>query len=91
MSKKLYVVETVSLFRMRYVVEDDCAEWANDTVVMGLGKDDFQEFSQHHVDEVITSTREVTEAEMLQLFDADNAYLKDWTTERKLELVNRPK
>lgn len=91
MSKKLYVVETISMFRMRYIVEDEKAEWADDTVVMGLGTEDFKEFSQHHVDESITSTREITEAEMLAMFDADNAYLKDWTTERKLEFINRPK
>jgi hypothetical protein len=58
---------------------------------MGLGTDDFKEFSQHHVDEVITSSREITEAEMIALFDADNPSFTDWTTERKLEFINRPK
>jgi hypothetical protein len=89
--KKLYVVETISMFRMRYIVEDTRPDWAEDTVVMGLGQDDFREFSQHHVDEVITSTREITEAEMIALHDADNPHFTDWPAERKLQLINRPK
>lgn len=83
--KKLYMVDAISIFRMRYVVEDHCAEWAQDTVCMG----DLHEFSQLHLDEIQTSVREITEAEYLEMFDQDNAYLKDWDTEAKMRLINR--
>lgn len=88
---KLVLVETVSQFRMRYVVEvpvgtftmngeeRDKAEWALDTVVMEEAK----EFSQHHLGETIVSHRELTQEEYLKLFDVDNDYLKDWDAEQK--------
>jgi len=82
-----YLVETVSVFRMRYVVEAKNASDARDEVTMSVG-DDFKEFSQLHLDEMISSTREIDQAEYLRLFDADNDYLKDWTEEQKLEFVN---
>ena len=49
---------------------------------------DFVEFSQHHIDEVISSSRELTKDEYLQLFDKDNNYLSCWTDEQKLEFIN---
>jgi hypothetical protein len=91
MSKKLYVVETVSIFRMRYAVEDENAQYAMDTVEMGLGDDDFQELSQQHITETITSTREVTVEQLVEIFDADNPHFTDWPLDRKLKFLNRPK
>ena len=82
-----YLVETVSVFRMRYVVEGKNASDVKDEVTINLG-DDFKEFSQHHLDEMISSTREIDEAEYLRMFDEDNVYLKDWTKEQKLDFVN---
>ena len=82
-----YLVETVSVFRMRYVVEAKTASDARDEVTMSVG-DDFKEFSQLHLDEMISSTREITNAEYLRMFDEDNVYLKDWTEEQKLQFVN---
>jgi hypothetical protein len=87
--KKLFLVETVSVFRMRYVVEAKEEEHATDEVVMGLGKDDFKEFSQHHVDECISSTRELTHQQYLELFDKDNDYLKKWDDVEKLKFINK--
>jgi hypothetical protein len=92
MKKKLYLVETVSIFRMRYVVEAKEAGHANDEVVMNVNgnyNQGFSEFSQHHVDECITSTREVTEEEYLKLFGEDNDYLDSWTVEEKRRFINR--
>ena len=88
-NKKLYIVETVSMFRMRYVVEALEEEHANDEVVCGIGNTDFQEFSQHHIDEVITSSREITFKEYFKIFDKDNDYMKDWTEEQKLSSINK--
>ena len=82
-----YLVETVSVFRMRYVVEAKTASDARDEVTMSVG-DDFKEFSQLHLDEMISSTREITSAEYLRMFDEDNVYLKDWDEDQKLDFVN---
>jgi hypothetical protein len=81
-----YLVETVSVFRMRYVVEAKNASDARDEVTMNVG-DNFHEMSQLHLDEMITSTREIDTAEYLRIFDEDNVYLKDWDEDQKLGLV----
>ena len=85
---KTYIVETVSVFRHRYVVEAKEEEHAADTVVMELGNPDFREFSQKHVDESITDVREISKEEYLTLFDRDNDYLKSWTDEQKFNFIN---
>lgn len=81
-----YLVETVSIFRMRYVVEGNTASDAKDEVTMNDGN--LREFSQHHVDELITSTREIDQTEYLRMFDEDNDYLKDWDEQQKLNFIN---
>jgi hypothetical protein len=82
-----YLVETVSVFRMRYVVEAKNASDARDEVTMNLG-DNFHEMSQVHLDEMISSTREIDTAEYVRIFDEDNVYLKDWDEDQKLQFVN---
>lgn len=80
---KWVLVEAVSMFRMRYMVEapDDHPEYALDTVTMNEAK----EFSQEHLDEIITSHRVVTLDEALQLCDQDNDYLKSWSQQQKID------
>jgi hypothetical protein len=88
MTKKIILVEAVSMFRMRYVIEAESAEHACDEVVCNHdGR--LREFSQKHLDEIITSTRELTQAEYLQLWDEDNDYLASWSDDQKLEHMNR--
>jgi hypothetical protein len=82
-----YLVETVSMFRIRYVVEADNASDAKDEVTMNNG--DLHEFSQLHLDELITSAREIDREEYLRLFDEDNDYLREWDEEHKLKWVNK--
>ena len=82
-----YLVETISVFRMRYVVEAECAEHAKDEVTMN-NDGQLHEFSQLHIDEMITSTREIDRAEYLRLFDEDNSYLSGWDEDSKLQYVN---
>ncbi len=82
-----YLVETVSIFRMRYVVEAWNASDAKDEVTMN-NDGQLHEFSQLHIDEMITSTREIDRAEYLRMFDEDNDYLQDWDEEQKLNWVN---
>ncbi len=82
-----YLVETISVFRMRYVVEANNASDAKDEVTMN-NDGQLHEFSQLHIDEMITSTREIDRAEYLRMFDEDNDYLQDWDEEQKLNWVN---
>jgi len=88
-NKTLVLVEAVSMFRTRYVVECDEEEHAADEVVMNKGDETFQEFSQQHLDEVITSTRVITEQEYCDLFDRDNGYLAAWDTYKKKTFINK--
>lgn len=84
---KLFLVETVSIYRMRYVIETENADHAADEVVMNSGN--LSEFSQKHLDEIISSTREIDEAEYLKLFNVDNDYLMQWSEEQKFKFINR--
>ena len=83
--KEWVLVDTLSLFRMRYCIQVPAGkkDWALDTVVMG--GDSLKEFSQKHLDEVMVSHRVITEAEALALFDEDNAYLVNWSDEQKMQ------
>lgn len=85
MKTELVLVECVSSFRMRYVVEVPVGkkEWAMDTVVMN----EAEEFSQEHIGEQIVSHRVISDAEYLQIFSEDNAYLNRWTDEQKRQFI----
>lgn len=87
MEKELVMVECVSTFRMRYVVEvpKGKKEWAMDTVACN----EAEEFSQEHIGEQIISHRVIDEAEYLRMFDEDNAYLKQWDNETKFKYIHR--
>tara|TARA_R110000822_G_scaffold5031_13_gene21881 strand:+ start:6791 stop:7039 length:249 start_codon:yes stop_codon:yes gene_type:complete len=75
------------MFRLRYVVEAQCAEHAQDEVVMNYGGE-LSELSQKHIDESIISTREIDICEYHRVFDEDNDYLKSWDEKQKLGFVN---
>ena len=96
MTEEKYVIVTaISSYRMRYCipVSDlqkmnpdatvDPEEWAMDSVAMN----EVDEFSQEWLGEHILDAREVTEKEMLSMFDKENKYLESWSTEKKLEHV----
>jgi hypothetical protein len=87
--KKLYLVETVSIFRMRYVIEAEDESHALDEVTYHVtGGEELKEFSQKHIDEVVVSSRKISNKSYLKLFDKDNDYLKNWNKEQKLQYVN---
>jgi len=67
-----YLVETVSIFRMRYVVDCEHPDDAADEVTM----EEVEEFSQYHVAENITSIREISDEELPKLFIQDHPYLE---------------
>ncbi len=77
------MVECVSMFRQRYMVQVPAgkADWALDTVTCEEAK----EFSQEHLGETIVSHRVVTEEEALQLCDKDNGYCITQNDEKKKE------
>ena len=86
-----YLVETVSIFRIRYVVEANDPTHAADEVVANAGSlndGSLHEFSQKHLDETISSVREIDNAQYLLQFDEDNDYLSGWTDEQKFNFVN---
>jgi hypothetical protein len=87
MEKELVMVECISTFRMRYVVEvpKGKKEWAMDTVVCN----EAEEFSQEHIGEQIVSHRVIDEAEYLRMFDEDNSYLSKWDNDLKFRCVKR--
>ena len=87
--KQWVLVECVSQFRQRYMVEvpvgtdqygKDKSEWALDTVTMNEAR----EFSQEHLGETIVSHRVISQADALALCDKDNDYTAEWTEEQKL-------
>ena len=74
------LVETISQYRMRYMVEvpdTSKAEWALDTVTMEEAK----EFSQQWLGETIFGHRLIDEKDALDLYRNDNGYLSDWSDE----------
>lgn len=88
MSDKIFIVETISVFRHTYYIRAKEATHAQDEVVCRLHDSDFIEGSQHHVGENISDCREVTEREFLKTFDRENHYLKEWSRERKMDHIN---
>ena len=87
---QLVLVECVSTFRQRYMVEvpvgtddygNDKTLWALDTVTMQEAK----EFSQEYLGEQIVSHRVVTYDEALSLCDKDNDYVVSWDIETKVK------
>lgn len=102
MSDERYVVVTaISTHRMRYCVPvselqklntdvdimNDSAkqiEWAKDSVTM----EEVKEFSQDWLGESIVDAFILDEERVLNLFDRDNDYLKDWGKEQKLKHIH---
>lgn len=82
----MYLVDTVSMFRIRYVVDTDNPDYAADAVAMM--EDGFKEFSQKHLGETITSVRPIDTEEYLRVFNEDNDYITTWTDSQKLSFIN---
>jgi len=86
---KYVMVDAISQFRMRYVVEvpDDAEcdpiEYAEDSVVC----EDVKEFTQKHLGETIVSSREVTLEEAIKQFREDEPVNVGWTNDIIVENV----
>ena len=73
-SKKLFIVDTITQIRLRYVIEGDSLEHAYDEIVMNTGDDFFEEVSQKYLGETIVDGRQITKKEydmMLVSLEAD--------------------
>jgi|TARA_A200000159_G_C7324349_1_gene340258 hypothetical protein len=98
--ERYVVVTTVSQFRQRYAVpvselqalnpdidiSADPAkqiEWAKDNVTC----EDVKEFSQKWIGEQIIDGMILDEERIVNLFDRDNDYLKEWTRNQKLDFI----
>ena len=95
MSDEKYVVVTaISQFKIRYVVPMSELQKENpDTPVDplwaldGVTCNDYEEFSQDWLGEVITDWQVENEEQVLERFDRENDYLTGWTKEKKLEWI----
>jgi hypothetical protein len=89
---KFVLVETISQFLHRYVVEiPEGADntWAVEDVILEPGT--VEEISQRHLGEFDISNRTITKEEYLRLFHEDNDYLKDWPEKQKLGFIYKSK
>lgn len=88
------IVTTISTHKIRYCIPmselqklntDSPVDlsWAADSVTM----QEVDEFSQDWLGEQIVDVEQYDQHSMLQLFDKDNQYLKDWTTSQKLKYI----
>lgn len=94
------MVTCVSTHRMRYcisledlqkqnldidITEDEQSqkEWACDMVTC----EDLEEFSQEWLGEQIVDTQIISEDKMIEIFDKENEYLKNWIEDQKIEWV----
>jgi len=86
-NRKIYIVETVSMFRLRYAVFATCEEDAMDEFTMRESDESFHEMSQQHIAENIMSVRKVSEKKFLKQYDDDNGPCT-WTDDQKLSVIN---
>lgn len=96
---KYAIVTVISTFRNRYAISVDELqalntevpiegmelEWAEDCVTC----EDVEEFSQKHLGETIIDSALIDETQLLELFDKENDYLKDWSKEQKLTWLSK--
>ena len=87
---KKYLVETLSQFRILTIVEAREESHALDEVTEKSENwsEDWKEFSQKHLGDVIISSREVNEEEIIRLFDKEHSHLSSWDRDKKLDVIN---
>lgn len=100
MKSEYVVIDTVSMFRQRYVVPKEVVEsWntdvkANDKLVKEWAMDavtteEVKEFSQKWLGETITNVDMVDTQKILKLFAEDNPeIIKEWSQAKQLDFIN---
>ena len=93
--KKLFIVDTISSFRMRYVIEANTISDAYDELVMrdsGNPDDEFTELTQKHLGEQIVDGREISKEEFNKLIEElgnDQEEISSyWLGEKAIRKVN---
>ena len=86
MSRRIFIVETISQHRCTFAVE---AESAQEAIAL-MEADDYQhEFGQSWLGQVALGAHPVTEDDYIAAFDEITDYLKDQPRERKLSYIVR--
>jgi hypothetical protein len=80
-----YVMHRDDLQKLNPSEPVNVIEWANDTVTA----EECEEFSQEYMGEYIVDTVEMDEEDMLELFDKDNDYLREWPKDQKIEWIRK--
>lgn len=80
----LYIIETVSSFRMTYCVKANTQEEAEAIL---LNHKEAKEFGQDYIGENIFSVREVNTEAYIEQFDVLNDYIGDMDYDRKLSYI----
>lgn len=97
MSKKLVMIESITMYRIRHVIEVEAADdataiqLAQDDWILEQGNVDFNEFSQKHMGDMDISGRIIDQDEYLKIFDEDNDYMSGFPVDKKLSYINRIK
>lgn len=91
--KKLFIVDTIVSYRMRYVIEAESLEHAYDEVTMrdsGNEDDYFEEFSQKCLGEQIIDGRKLPRRKFQALVDELNANGEGspWLGEKLIRKIN---
>ena len=88
MEDKIYKIEALSIFKMTYYIKAKNQSDAIDEYYCEREKDTFKEGSQTHLEEIFSDVVELSEEEFLQDFDRRNDYLKEWSKEQKMNMIN---
>ena len=95
MTKKLFIVDAISTFRNRYVVEAESIEHAYDEVTMvesGAEKDYFEPATQKYLGETIIDGREISINEFNKIILPENMDLHEsssyWMEEKLIRKID---
>jgi len=98
MKKEYVVITTISTHKSRFVIHKDelqkmntditltdefAFDWAKDSVLCN----EIKEFSQEWLGDSFIDADIKTEEEILQLFDRENDYLKNWPVSQKMDWI----
>jgi hypothetical protein len=96
MSDNYVFITTLSHFKLKYAIPqaDFDALGFNEPIdteklleLVSSGR--VREFSQTHLGEVLADVSVYTEEDALTIFDTDNAYLKEWSTDKKISYMRK--
>ena len=99
MKKEYVVITTISTHKSRFVIHKDelqkmntditltdesAFDWERDSVLCN----EIKEFSQEWLGDSFIDADIKTEGEVLEMFERENDYLKNWSHEQKMNWIN---